>query len=67
MELLFRQNTKNKNQTYIHRGQMGIQTGCLGGPAWEQNLRLCAYMNFLKSKIELSEFSHDRDGSKVQF
>ena len=25
--------TLNNNQTYIHKGQWGIQTGCLGGPA----------------------------------
>ena len=25
--------TQNNNQTYIHKGQWGIQTGCLGGPA----------------------------------
>ena len=24
---------RNNNQTYIHKGQWGIQTGCLGGPA----------------------------------
>ena len=25
--------TQNNKQTYMHRGQMGIQTGCLVGPA----------------------------------
>ena len=25
---------RNNNQTYIHRGLWGIQTCCLGGPAW---------------------------------
>ena len=26
--------TQNNDQTYINRGFKGIQTGCLGGPAW---------------------------------
>ena len=25
---------KNNNQTYIHKRSLGIQTGCLGAPAW---------------------------------
>ena len=29
---------KNNNQTYIHKGFKGIETGCFGGPPWEQNL-----------------------------
>ena len=33
MELLFNE-TQNNNQTYRHRGFKGIETGCLGGPAW---------------------------------
>ena len=26
--------TQNSNQTYIHRYFKGIESGCLGGPAW---------------------------------
>ena len=25
---------KDNNQTYVHKGFLGIQTGCLGGPAF---------------------------------
>ena len=25
---------ENNNQTYIHKGSLGIQTGCWGGPGW---------------------------------
>ena len=28
------QNTKNNNQTYVHKGFQGIQTGCLGDSVW---------------------------------
>ena len=33
MELLFNE-TQNNNQTYRHRDFKGIETSCLGGPAW---------------------------------
>ena len=32
--IAFQTKHKTNNQTYIHKGLWGIQTGCLGGPAW---------------------------------
>ena len=48
---------KNSNQTYIHKGSLGIQTGYKGGPAWgtepEQLSAVEVYWNSIRINIGL--------------